>query len=226
MSSVDLSRAEGRSADDRTAKARIRDAAIGCFGEHGINATTARKVAASAGVSPGLVMHHFGSMDGLREACDAYVAAMIRDLKSGAMTAGTSFDPLAALRSSVDGPPMARYLARTLVDGSPQVADLVDELVADAVEYTEAGVETGMLTPSKYPSERAAILTMWSLGALVLHEHLTRLIGIDITEPLDDPQAASSYVAPVLEILSGFLTETTVELMSEAFVSLEKEESR
>lgn len=121
---------------------------------------------------------------------------------------------------------MARYLARTLVDGSPQVADLVDELVADAVEYTEAGVKTGMLTPSKYPNERAAILTMWSLGALVLHEHLTRLIGIDITKPLDDPRAAASYVAPVLEILSGFLTETTVELMSEAFVSLEKEESR
>ena len=48
----------------------------------------------------------------------------------------------------------------------------------------------------------------------------------DITKPLDDPRAASSYVAPVLEILSGFLTETTVELMSEAFVSLEKEESR
>lgn len=224
MSSVEFSRDEGP-IDDRTAKARIRDAAIDCFAEHGIGATTARKVAAAAGVSPGLVMHHFESMDGLRSACDVYVAAMIRELKSGAMAAGSGFDPLAALRSSAGGPPLARYLARTLVDGSPHVAELVDELVADAIAYTETGVETGMLTPSKYPRQRAAILTIWMLGGLVLHEHLARLIGVDITEPLDHPQAAASYVAPGLEILSGFLTDTTVQMMSEAFVSGEKEES-
>jgi AcrR family transcriptional regulator len=223
MSSVEVSTDESP-IDDRTAKARIRDAAIDCFAEHGIPVTTARKVASSAGVSPGLVMHHFGSMDGLRVACDEYVTAMIRELKSGAMAAGPGFDPLAALRDQESGPPFAKYLARTLVDGSPHVADLVDEIVADAVAYIDTGVETGMLTPSQYPRERAAILTMWSLGVLVLHDHLARLIGVDITEPLDNPRGASSYVAPVLEILSGFLTETTVELMSEAFVSREEEE--
>lgn len=211
--------------DDRTAKARIRDVAIGIFAEQGMAATTVRKVASAAGVSPGLVMHHFGSMEGLRMACDEHIIAVIRDLKSGAMAAGAAFDPLAALRSQQSGPPFAKYLARTLVDESPHVAELVDELVTDAVGYVETGVQNGMLTPSKYPHERAAILTVWSLGALVLHEHLARLIGIDITEPLDHPQAAASYVAPVLEILSGFLTDTTVEMMSEAFVSGEKEET-
>ena len=133
------------------------------------------------------------------------------------MAAGAGFDPLAALRSHQSGPPLARYLARTLVDGSPHVIELVDEIVADAVEYTETGVETGLLNPSEYPHERAAIMTMWSLGALVLHEHLARLIGVDITEPIDNPKAASSYVAPILEILSGFITETTSQLMSQAF---------
>lgn len=211
--------------DDRTAKARIRDTAIGVFAEQGMAATTARKVASAAGVSPGLVMHHFGSMEGLRMACDEHVTAVVRDLKSGAMAAGAGFDPLAALRSHQSGPPFAKYLARTLVDESPHVAGLVDELVADAVAYIETGVETGMLTSSKYPRQRAAILTMWSLGALVLHEHLARLIGVDITEPLDHPRAAASYVAPVLEILSGFLTDTTVQMMTEVFVSEEKEDS-
>jgi AcrR family transcriptional regulator len=203
--------------DDRTTKARIRDAAIACFAEHGMAATTVRKVAAAANVSPGLVMHHFESMDGLRVACDKHVTATIRELKSGAMAAGARFDPLAALRSHQSGPPLAKYLARTLVDGSPHVIELVDEIVADAVEYSETGVETGLLIPSEYPHERAAIMTMWSLGALVLHEHLTRLIGVDITEPIDNPKAASSYVAPILEILSGFITETTSQLMSQAF---------
>ena len=225
MGSVELSRAQRRFTDDRTAKARIRDAAIRCFAEEGSAATTARKVAAAADVSPGLVMHHFGSMAGLRSACDEYVVAMIRELKTGAMSAGIGFDPLAALRAQQSGPPFAKYLAHMLLDGSPQVAGLVDEIVNDAVEYTAIGVETGMLTSTEYPLERAAILTIWSLGALVLHEHLERLIGIDITEPLDDPKAASSYVGPILEIFSGFLTESTTRMMSEAFVdaSTEKE---
>ena len=205
--------------DDRSTRARIRDAAISTFAELGVAATTARKVAAAAGVSPGSVIHHFGSMDGLRDECDRFVAAKIRDLKGGAMAAGAAFDPLQALRSAETDPPLARYLARTLTDGSGHVAGLVDELVDDAIEYTRLGVANGMLTPSRFPEERSAILTVWSLGALVLHEHLERLIGIDITGPVDDPKSATAYVGPALEILSGLLTDTAREMLEEAFVS-------
>jgi len=206
-----------RQPDDRSTRARIRDAAIACFADNGISATTARKVATVAAVSPGSVIHHFGSMEGLRNECDRYVAAEIRELKGGAMAAGAGFDPLQALRSADADLPLARYLAQTLSDGSPQVADLVDELVHDAIEYTRMGVESGMLEPSRYPDERAAILTVWSLGALVLHEHLERLIGIDITGRLDEPTAATSYVGPALELLSGLLTDSAREMLEKAF---------
>lgn len=203
-------------ADDRTTRARIRDAAITCFADLGLAATTARKVAAAAGVSPGSIIHHFGSMDGLRAACDRHVAAKVRDIKSEAMAAGGGFDPLAAIRS-IEGLPLARYLAKTLVDGSEQVAALLDELVDDAVEYIEAGVSAGLLAPSNHPRERAAILTVWSMGALVLHEHLERLIGIDIAEPITDPTAAAPYVGPALEIYSGLFTEKALEMFGAAF---------
>lgn len=204
--------------DDRSTRARIRDAAITCFAEHGITATTARKVAAAAAVSPGSVIHHFGSMEGLRTECDRHVAARIRELKSGAMAAGSAFDPLQALRAADPDPPLAGYLARTLTDGSPHVADLVDELVQDAVEYTRVGVDSGMLMPSRFPEERAAILTVWSLGALVLHEHLERLIGVDITGRIDDTESATAYVGPALELLSGLLTDSARQKLTEAFV--------
>ena len=69
-----------RSADDLTATARIRDAAIEQFGEHGFGVGL-RAIAKAAGVSPGLVIHHFGSKDGLRKACDDYVAEKIRTTK-------------------------------------------------------------------------------------------------------------------------------------------------
>lgn len=199
--------------------ARIRDAAISEFAANGVDGTSIRTIAATAGVSPGLVIHHFGSKDNLRLACDEHVAGIIREVKGGAMASGGGFDVTAAFRT-VGEIPASKYLARTLVDGSPYVAELVDEIVNDAVSYVATGVETGMIKPSNHERGRAAILTIWGLGALVLHEHLERLIGVDITADFsEDPKAVSAYMAPILEIYAnGLLTDKTVQLMSEAFV--------
>ncbi len=216
-----------RSTDDRTAPARIRDAAITEFAANGIDGTSIRTIAATAGVSPALVIHHFGSKEELRAACDKHVAEIIRDLKNEAMASGARFDPLAALSRQSEGPPASKYLARTLVDGSEHVAKLVDEMVEDAIAYTELGVANGMMTPTQYPRERAAILTIWGLGGFVLHEHLARLIGVDITQDFsDDPHAIGAYVAPAVEIATGYITETTKELMMQAFANAAQEEEK
>lgn len=208
-----------RSSDDRTTIARIRDAAVTEFAASGVDGTSIRTIAATAGVSPGLVIHHFGSKDALRVACDEYVAGIIRDVKGTAMASGGGFDVTAAFRT-VGGVPAAKYLARSLVDSSPHVAELVDEIVTDAMKYVATGVETGMVKPSAHEWERAAILTIWSLGSLVLHEHLERLIGVDITADFsNDPKAVAAYMAPILEIYSeGVFTDTTIQLMRAAFV--------
>lgn len=216
--------------DDRSTAARIRDAAIECFAEAGVAATSIRAIAARGEVSPALIIHYFGSKEDLRIACDEHVARIIRELKSKAMAEGAGFDPLAALARQSGGPPANKYLARTLVDGSEHVAELVDELVDDALAYIELGVANGMMTPTQYPRERAAILTIWALGGLVLHEHLARLIGVDITQDLSgDPKAMTRYMQPALEIAAGYITETTKEMMTQAFVDAapgeEKEDS-
>jgi len=213
--------------DDRTTKARIRDAAIECFAAEGVATTSIRTIATAAGVSAGLVIHHFGSKDDLRVACDEHIAGIIRSVKGSAMASGGAFDVTAAFRT-VGDIPAAKYLARSLIDASPHVAELVDEIVGDAVEYLAIGVDTGMVKPSEYDRERAAILTIWGLGSLVLHEHLERLIGVDITADIStNPTAAAAYMGPILETYGqGLLTEKTIELMREAFVSPQPEETK
>ena len=59
---------------DLTARATIRNAALRLFGERGPDAVTVREIATQAGVSPALVLHHFGSKDGLRAEVDAFAA--------------------------------------------------------------------------------------------------------------------------------------------------------
>lgn len=204
---------------DLTARARIRDAAIACFADAGVAGTSVRTIARTAGVSPGLVIHHFGSKDALRVACDRHVATIVREGKHAAVSAGTGFDPVAALRQVDDGPPVLRYLARTLVDGSPQVAELIDEMVDDAAGYLAAGVERGVLKPAEDPRGRAAVLVLWSLGSLVLHEHIARLTGADL---IADPTRAQGWTLPAMEILAkGVLTDEVYAHYREAFTSQE-----
>lgn len=209
-------------ADDRTARARIRDAAITRFAADGVAATSVRAIAAEAGVSPGLVIHHFGSKDALRHACDEHVAAVIRSGKREAMTTGPGLDFLAALRNAKQDIPWTRYLARTLADGSPQVAALIDEMVADAAGYMADGVEAGSLRPTAYPYERAAVVVLWTLGVQVLHEHLERLLGVDLTRDpseLADTAEAAAYFGPVLEIFAnGLFSEEAAAEMRKALV--------
>ena len=193
--------------DDRTAKARLRDAAIELVARDGVDALTARGVAEAADVSPGLVAHHYGSMDGLQAACDHHVAALVREAKQDAMAEGAALDPLAALRES-GTTHVLRYLARRLGKDAPAVADLVDELVDDAEAYLAEGEATGLIQPSEDPRGRAVVVVLWSLGGLVLHEHLHRLLGVDLTEPdLAEDPAFADYARPVAELYgSGLLT--------------------
>ncbi|MTV25375.1 TetR/AcrR family transcriptional regulator [Nitriliruptoraceae bacterium ZYF776] len=207
-------------AGDPSGRDRIRDAAIAEFAARGVAATSLKVIAARAGVSPALIVHHFGSKDALREACDAHVAAVVRERKYAAVRGGSGgFDPLGALRSSTETRPLLRYLARTLGDGRPQVAALVDEMIEDCLGYVEEGVRTGMMQPSRYPRQRAAILVLWSLGMMTLHEHVHRhldtdLFGAEIGE-------LAPYLLPAAEILEeGVLAPGMHEQLRHAFVQL------
>jgi AcrR family transcriptional regulator len=197
---------------DRTARARIRDAALARFASNGVADTSLKEIAADVGVSPPLVIHHFGSKEGLRIACDEYVVRMIREGKRA--FANRAMDPVQSLRAIDQALPLIRYLARTLVDPTPHVANLIDEMVEDAVAYTAEAVEHGVMKPTEFPRDRAVVLVMWQLGALALHEHIERLLGIDLT---GDAQDLLRWMLPAGEILAkGAMPEELYEQMRAA----------
>lgn len=194
--------------DDRTTKARIRDAAIEQWAANPPNSVTVRDIAAAAGVSPGSVIHHYGSMVELRTATNEYIAGLVQEQKRKAVQTSGPLDILGSFRSLTDLP-ITAYLARAILSDDPTVTALVDGLVDDAVGYLEAGVEAGTITPSDHPRERATVLVLWTFGGIVLHEHMERLLGVDLTDPeaLASP-AAGPYTRAAFDIVSrGLLTE-------------------
>lgn len=62
---------------DSTAQAKIRNAAIAHFARDGFQKTNLRAIAATAGMSAGLVIHHFGSKDQPRSVCDDHVLRIL-----------------------------------------------------------------------------------------------------------------------------------------------------
>ncbi|MFD5245635.1 TetR/AcrR family transcriptional regulator [Amycolatopsis sp. NPDC058340] len=163
-----------RSASDLTARARIRDAALARFGADGVAGTSVRAVAADVGVSPGLVLHHFGSKEGLRQACDDHVLEAIR---SG------GDDGTAALAEALQAAtPVRRYLARAFLDGSSAASALFDEIVEHTEEWLAEGEREGWVHAAADTRARAVVYVSWLLAPLVLGDHVGRLLDGDAAE--------------------------------------------
>src|SRR5699024_1491446 len=187
---------------------RILHAAILLFGEHGVRGTPMKAIAAEANVSQAFIVHHYGTKEGLRSACDARVADAIRERKEQALSAELQFDPLLVLRGLKHRRPLLRYLIRTLTEGGSHAGQLIDEMVADAEAYLAQGERDGVITSSETPRDRAVLLVIWSMGALALHEHVERLLKVDFLTKAAAPESLHRYMRPALEIfMHGLLAE-------------------
>lgn len=188
-----------RSESDLTARARIRDAALELFGAQGVSRVSVRAIAQRAGVSAALVVHHFGSKEGLRKACDAYVIGLVR----GNPDEPTDLGDTAALSAMLDASaPVRRYLARAFLDGTEEAAALFDEIVALTGAWLEDGVREGWVHPSDDPRARAALYVTWLLAPLAFSEHLSRVLGVD---DLHDPDVTLRFSRAGIETFTNGL---------------------
>ncbi|MFE7744551.1 TetR family transcriptional regulator [Nocardia sp. NPDC057455] len=199
------------SAEDLTTAARIRDTAIEVFGEHGFQVGV-RKIAAAAGVSPGLVNHHFGSKDGLRAACDDRVLQLIRDEKVKAITASSvkagMLDALSEIESYA---PLVAYMVRSLQSGGPMAESLFEHMAADAEGYLEKAVEAGTIKPSRDPAARARYLMMLNVGATMLYMQMRQHRDEKIDYRKAIRELTEELTPPALEFYTqGLLTDSTI----------------
>jgi AcrR family transcriptional regulator len=196
---------------DLSARAKIREAALGLFGTSGFGVPL-RTVAQAAGVSPGLVIHHFGSKDGLRAAVDESVLAVFLE-RFDALPKDLPADQLsramANVFSDVLGPnaDIRQYLRRCLLDETPAGTTIFDEMV----EATRRGLEllerAGGIRADSDPEWRPFQVLSIVLGPLLMEPVMQRHIG----EPAYAPEVVRRRTSANLDVLSRGLFVSSAE---------------
>jgi TetR/AcrR family transcriptional regulator, regulator of cefoperazone and chloramphenicol sensitivity len=169
-------------AADLTAKARIRIAALELFAEHGSAAATMRQVAERAGVTVGLVTHHYGSKEALRQAVDEYVVESYRDALA-AVPPGTSTQDVPAVRDRnvasmlLENVALQKYLRRAYMepeDGRRGVLERLTDLTMAEVRRLRAD---RIASTTRSETEQVMQVVIRQLGELLMQPLVDRLWG-------------------------------------------------
>jgi TetR/AcrR family transcriptional regulator, regulator of cefoperazone and chloramphenicol sensitivity len=197
-----------RSRDDLTTLARIRDAAIEHFARDGFQQTSLRSIAASAGVSASLIVHHFGSKSGLTSECDDFVV--------GIMVERVRKDSNAAGMQDVIGDYFANpgvyqtqmlYMARAITEDSPAATRFVDALVTESEAAFRRGIADGTMLEISDVRALAVTAVVQSLALLTIPPALARALGFDSM----GPELMRRISLPLVELYThGLYTDDSV----------------
>lgn len=156
------------------------------FAERGFDATTIRDVAAEAGVSSSLVVHHFKTKAQLKAATDARLITVLTEMLAQLPTgeAADFADSAASMTEKLrDEPDLMGYLRRMLVDGGEAAAGLFIGLVDATVAELAVQEAAGVVLSSADARTRAVFLIVNDLGAIILRDLVESAIGVDPLSP-------------------------------------------
>jgi AcrR family transcriptional regulator len=179
---------------------RIRNAALKSFATHGSAGTSLRTVAAAAGVSLGLVQHHFATKAGLIQAVDNYVLAQLltpisQPIPEQTDSVGEMSDRITRLLAEQTD--IADYIARALIDGSPLGVSIFDALFGFGTARWNQRGERGESRPDVDLTWAVVNSLVLALGTIVLRAHIER----NLPEPMTSPAQLQRWHASTTMLL-------------------------
>ena len=174
--------------EDLSAPARIRNAALAGFARNGVAATSIRDVARAAGVSAGLVQHHYGTKDALRRAVNDYVVRVGAEALAGLGESTSGDDLVAEIGNRITG--LMRdhhdallYVVRSAAEGDPGALEIFDSFVAVADAQIARLEREGLLRPGLDRRWAALNVVVINLGTALLASAIDRHIDAPLLTP-------------------------------------------
>lgn len=158
-----------------TAETKIRRAALALFAEHGYEAATVRAIAAAAGVSPGLIIHHYGSKAGLRDAVNREVIAIIGGFIDDHLPEGDSIEeifakPEAGFRELFTSrPELGAYIRCLFFDGDEAGLEILRQFMAISRKLSASFESLGWMREAPDPEMRDLQLIILEMGPILFY---------------------------------------------------------
>lgn len=192
---------------DLSPRARIRIAALSLFGRHGVARATVRQIAAEAGVSPGLVIHYFGSKDGLREAVDEWIVARLAADKRLLVSMGALPD-LSTYSDDAEFAAIVAYNVARLREGGAAAERIFELMCQVADDSFEVGIQNGYMNRPSDREATVALLVAFTAGMSMLADVVARRLG---GESYLDPDTFRRISLATLEFYTeGIITDRTI----------------
>lgn len=192
-----------------TAETRIRRVALALFAEFGYDATTVRAIANAAGVSPGLIIHHYDSKAGLREAVNAEVVETIGSFIDDHLPHGDSIDeifetPEAGFRELFTSrPELAAYIRRLFFDGDEAGLEILRQFMGISRKLSGAFESLGWMREAPDPEMRDLQLIILEMGPVLFFP----LFAAYFEQPPLDEEIHHRWVASEFDIfMNGLFT--------------------
>jgi TetR/AcrR family transcriptional regulator, regulator of cefoperazone and chloramphenicol sensitivity len=187
------------SGEDLTAKARIRNAAMDLYAQDGEDHTSMRAIAAAAGVTVGLVVHHFGTKDRLRDAVDQLVVDYFAQAIAQVPATGTPAEIGVARDAAVAemlaaNPAVVNYLRRAVLNPNPPAGRLLERLTELARKEVTQLRATGVASTTRSESSQVIGVMVRQLGHLFLQPMIDAMWR-QLAEP-----GATDADKPILEV--------------------------
>jgi AcrR family transcriptional regulator len=172
---------------DLTAQARIRNSGLALFADRGVAATSIRDIAQHAGVSPGLIQHHFGTKDGLRDAINEHVLALATESFAELPEPGDPAELQHRLGDRIadfvrDNPTALRYVARAIADRDDAALRLFDAFVAITRRQWDQLAGYGLLRPDADLEWASLHVVVLNLGTILFLEAIQRHLPTEFSE--------------------------------------------
>jgi AcrR family transcriptional regulator len=159
-------------------------------------------VAAAAGVSPGLVQHHFSTKDGLRDAVNEYVIAVAVETFQDLAEDSEAADAWATMGDTVtawvrDNAVALRYVARSLVEGDADALRIFDALVEIArANWLAPLARSGALDPEIDKTWAAVHVVVFNLASVLFESAINR----HLPEPFFTPEQLQRWNAATTDL--------------------------
>jgi TetR/AcrR family transcriptional regulator, regulator of cefoperazone and chloramphenicol sensitivity len=186
-----------------SARERLIEATRRLVAERGFDVSV-RQIAVEAGVTHGLVLHHFGGKDGLISHTTESVLQHARSLLEGFPGAATA-DVVSDLRLIVEefvagDRETSQYMARVISRGDAHAAALFNGLVDAVAGVVERLVGSGHIPAETDIAMRSVQLATMELGLLILAPMVADRCDV---ESIHEPQFVRRWFDSELSMLFG-----------------------